>query len=192
MVELLKTLEEAGFKNPVLHGGALRDLYAGREDQIHDYDVIANFGPDVPQQGNDAELSAGYRRFIADAIPGADKIDDVHIDRDVVDGAVFLGTEFEFQGRSVSLAVDPRNESFETSALFADAPINCIGMNSDGKIIAHKDFEDHVKNSVYAPFNGIVEPRARERFNHMAGKFPALTRGPSQDRPFVPPAPVMG
>jgi hypothetical protein len=153
MLELVKTLEECGFQNVVLRGGALRDLYLNRESEINDCDLIANFGPAIPTQGEDAELGNAYKNFLQQAIPTIDKIDDIHLDRDVRDGAVFIGAQFEFQGRKISLAVDPRNESFETSALFADAPLNCIGMNADGKIIAHVDFEDHARSGIYAPFN---------------------------------------
>lgn len=187
-VSLLKSLESVGLSNAVLHGGALRDMYLGRHDQINDYDVHANVGY-LSLEGSDEEKKKTFVDHLK-AIPGSREFSDVGLQRCARTGAIFMGVEFKIDGKLVSLGIDNRDDPFFISALYADAPISSIGMNAQGAVIAHPDFEKHWRENIYAPFDGMDDVTLSRRFSKMVSKFPALVQHPSIKRDVPAPAPL--
>lgn len=191
-LELLQTLENFGFTNAILHGGALRDMYLGRENEINDYDVHANLAG-IPLDGkNNAEKTESFLRHIQNVFPQSEGLSSVSFDQCTQTGAHFLGVAFYLQGKLVSLDTDDRNDPFPVAALYADAPMNSIGMNAKGTVIAHPLFKEHLENHIYAPFEGVDAPTISRRFSHLAAKFPDLKSQPSIKRTVPPPAPIFG
>jgi hypothetical protein len=188
---LLRALHSIGISNPVLHGGALRDMYLGRQNEISDYDVHGSIADLIEDTADDPRhIAEKVRATIEYGLPKAYGFDGLTVNRCTLTGAIFVGVDFVLDGKLISLGTDSRNDSFPTIALYADAPLNAIGMNAEGRIIAHPLFEVHVRERLFSPFSGIDSATLSRRFAKMSAKLPGLTMSAAIERSVPPPGPV--
>ena len=132
--KIVNWLESRGYQNPVLYGGALRDLYIGtHEPKDYDFEV------------NACDIEKPKSAMI--------KLD-------------------------IHRRGNHRSDQFESPkdrALRADAPINAISLGLDGRVYAHPNFLEHVKEKVYAvraDLNRKQYDASLKRFNTLSTKYP--------------------
>jgi hypothetical protein len=170
-LELLKTLETLGFKNAVLHGGALRDSFLGYEEKIKDRDIWVNFGtPPLEAPPNH------FVDMIATVFPGAKNIHSTPLEHTSDRTHAWGKIEFDYQGKLVDLFMTTVDYNLQSKALESDAPINSIAMNSEGRVLAHPQFKNHARHKIYVPHPQVPESLAIERFERLCQKIPGLKR----------------
>ncbi len=135
LLALINWLKTKGYEEPVLYGGALRDIYIGQFNP-KDYDFEVTGSQHMMKIDPAFLLDISVRKY-----------------------------------KMFSSKADER-------ALRADAPINGIAMNEEGKIFAHPLFEEHASMGIYATRQDLNEKGkkvSRERFFQLRRKYPHWT-----------------
>lgn len=177
-VEVLRTLEAIGFKNAMLHGGALRDHYLGLNDRIKDYDVWVNFEMDSQSV---LDLPKNYfPDFIESQFSGATNIQAQDVEHTTDKNHCWTKIEFEYEDRKIDLFMTTWPYDLASKAMESDAPINSIAMDSSGKIMAHPQFAAHAQNKIYSSHDHIDVDFAASRYEHLRQKIPGLVRSTSE------------
>lgn len=147
--KILQWLEDQGYQDAVLYGGALRDLYIGQlEPKDYDFEVsnVIIRESDLAEVLREEIIISGENRSI------------------ILD---------------ISSRKEERlSETIEIRALRSDAPINGIAMGRDGIIHAHEHFQKHSEEGIYAlrsDLSSTKRMRSMSRFNHFLEKYPNLT-----------------
>lgn len=183
---ILMALEEAGFTNPVLIGGALRDDYLRQivavDVKTNDYDVGAVINPKILGDAKDAaEATAKLRAYLKDKFPGADVVECDIVWKDGVPchgSASFKSVE----GNEIQLhLVSAEEDGLSLEQILSrngTAPISSIVMDKNGRVLADAKFMDHTSQRIYQPYQ--PSPQADERGRKLSGKIPGLTIMPSE------------
>lgn len=153
---LLQSIQAAGFVNPVLFGGALRDDYY--RNVLHeavptnDYDIKAAIDPVIFEDARCFDAATPkLTHYIMTHFPGS-HIDQVGVNFDAQGHFAAAGAEFvNGNGQRVHLILTSAMPEKMEDWIFGDAPINRIAMNAEGRVLADKNFEHHARLRVYQP-----------------------------------------
>lgn len=179
-ITLLKFLRDfSDYKNPILHGGALRDIYLGLTPRDYDIFVSEPFETAPP-----AALRVERRVPLVGSLslvwetqaakPPCFEDDEIAL------RAQRIRTErreFDLAGTKVDVNYRSNVQTLNEAASYGDAPINAIAMNESGRIMAHRDFIDHAGQKLYLIGSGLSATQARrtlERAHRIAERLPGL------------------
>ena len=185
---ILQKLQSAGFKNPVLLGGALRDDYlrnvVGVDVKTNDYDVGASINSQeiLGSATSSAEATANLKAYIEKQFPGSAFIAcDVALGKT---GAVQHGSAaFKLaSGHEIQLHLASPAEEMLTLeqilSLNGTAPISRIVMDISGRVLADAKFAEHASQLIYEPYSEILPEAAHRRGEKLASKILGLTIKP--------------
>lgn len=166
LIDVVAAFQALGHKRPIVHGGALRDIYLGREPR--DIDVIVSWNRNewvYPLEGIENSKLRGLEMEMRSIHIFANRV--VTFNNAAI-GGVPCPIDFK-------VVATPLN--IEDIALSVDVTFNAVAMDSDGRVYAHPFFEQDAQGQTYRPiFRDIVSAvRAPARFRHFKEKFPDLS-----------------
>ncbi|PZP56046.1 MAG: hypothetical protein DI586_04980 [Micavibrio aeruginosavorus] len=180
-IELLNLLQDAGFDNPVLFGGCLRDSF--RKAAFNDLDIRVGVAPAF----HGASVIESAKTYLDD-IP---EVEILRMPRErggygykkrSNDG--FGVTEFRFRtlfnfkgyGIPADIVAMESIPNIDDIVMDADAPINGIALKLGEPVMAHPYFEEDIASATYAILR--TDPRdiadSVKRFQAIAPRFPGL------------------
>lgn len=178
---LLQDLRQAGFTNPLLVGGALRDDYfrqiVGQNVPTNDHDVVA--GVDIHKIFGNARTTPTATQTLRDhvtaTLPGSVILRANALMRN--DGAFeFGGIDFTYQGQRVEIVLNNQKAELPMAQrMWSSEPLSMIAMDSAGLILADKNFPQHARERIYQPYEPDTCPEYGDpRFEKLARKIPGL------------------
>ena len=194
--DVLHQIENGGFENVILFGGALRDDYlrsTGCPVKTNDYDISAELDPAVFEgKTTHAEAAAVFEQYLREKF-GPVEIESIGIIPSA-DGKFWGGAKFtDAQGRKIDLHVrdnrhvdDMGRDTFPPglyerirdpgAMIYGNAPINRIAMNSSGQLHYDASFKEHARQRIYMPKKAIpAEWLAGDvRLERLQAKIPGL------------------
>ena len=175
-LSLMQALKKAGFQNPVLHGGALRDTF--RQAAFNDLDIRAGI-VSAFDLTDAAELA--WDKF--DSIHGVEVIKRTscgsygHEEGAAIDAARFQ-VEYVHDNAIVKSDITVIKGIPNTSkiAISGDAPINSIAADLTGNIFAHPRFKEDMEAGIYRVLrHGQRDKEASiKRYDAIATRFKGL------------------
>ena len=194
--DVLHQIENGGFENAVLFGGALRDDYlrsTGCPVKTNDYDICAELDSSLFEgKTTFAEATAVFERYIREKF-GPVKIEEIGInpygDRKFMGGVTFT----DVQGRKIDLHVQDNRHVDDMgrdtlppglykrirdpgAMIYGNAPINRIAMNSSGQLHYDASFKEHARQRIYMPKKAIPAEWLADnpRLEKLQAKIPGL------------------
>lgn len=148
-LSILRAVNECtGTSNSLMVGGALTAEY--NDASPRDYDVHLSY-PETK-----AALAANDDHFCPPDTIMRDIVSDIEASEHfkLINGPTFLGygasttgsVVFEFEGKIVDISMRPEAISLSRRALYGDAILNSVAMNSKGHTLAHPRFEEDMEN----------------------------------------------
>ncbi|MBI1327172.1 MAG: hypothetical protein GC136_05975 [Alphaproteobacteria bacterium] len=172
--EILTTLCEfnnLGFQGPVIQGGALRDIFIGREKKIKDFDMLAGFPASIDLTQNDDAIIRSIEEMLANSslFSDAQKITFTSMDgvgqisRNEETGYIGCAVNIMLGNREVSLSLTNQVGQLQTlqKVIGTCSPVNTIIMDHTGDVYAHKNFAIDAQNKEFNPFFTQTERLAR-------------------------------
>lgn len=166
MTLLLAEFHSVGFSYPIIHGGALRDLYRGRAEEIRDFDMLGNI-PDFIDltQSDQAILDQIQMALQSSALfSSAEKIDfmthkgEGPVFRNADTGYIGLSVQIMLDGREINIYLGNQYHDTQTpNKMWSDSPINTIALDHTGRLYAHKNFERDAQNNEFNPYFKTVQ-----------------------------------
>lgn len=180
-IELLNLLQDAGFDNPVLFGGCLRDTF--RKAAFNDLDIRVG----VARAFHGASIIDSAKIYLEN-IP---ELDILRTPRErggyqykSRQSKSFGITEFRFKtlfnfkgiGIPADIVAMESIPDVNDIVMNADAPINGIAVELDQAVMAHPYFEEDIESATYAILRTHPKEIAEsvQRFNAIQGRFPGL------------------
>ena len=190
---LLENLHEAGFVNPMLFGGALRDNYLrervkGMKDvATNDYDIYACLDAEkvLGSASTTQEATAKLIKYVQEKLSGEVQKRPNILEKDSFNACVSIDDKgkvscgevsFLYMGRKIEIKFDNGKDEnlLLEQRIWGDAPLNTIAMDRSGNVIAHKDFEEHAQKRIFQPFKPDSWGEKTPRYRKLSKKIPGL------------------
>lgn len=178
---LLQDLNRAGFTNPLLVGGAIRDDYfrqiVGLNVPTNDYDIMA--GLDVRRILGDAQTTPAATQALRDhvtiALPGS-TITKANAHMRADGSFEFGGIDFTHQGQRIEIVLNnSKAELPMAQRMWSSEPLSMIALDKTGIVLADKNFPKQAQERIYQPYEPNICPEYGDlRFEKLARKIPGL------------------
>jgi hypothetical protein len=197
---LLENLHGAGFVNPMLFGGALRDDYLRNRVGIYvptnDYDIYAGLDAEkvLGAASNTKEATANLVKYVQERFSGV-----VETAPYAIDGNGFLASvsfdksgkfsfgsvKFSYMGRNIEIKFDNKESALplEQRLWTNTAPLCAIVTDRSGKVIADENFEKHAQELIFKPYEPDKPGRKNGDYIRLSKKIPGLKYISSQREP---------
>lgn len=187
-IDLLRELHDAGFINPMLYGGAVRDDYLrtrlGLDVPTNDYNILSGidmkrvFGVLIQ---NDETAKAKLIAHVHQNFSGS-LIEVKHgVERAILHSSATepftASIRFTYQGKNIHIIFD--NEDAEralSSRLWGGEPINRIATDRDGCVVADEKFAAHAHDRIYEAHDHSPwgDRELNPRFKNLQKRIPGL------------------
>lgn len=191
-LKLLKKLEDYDFLQPVLFGGALRNLYMGKRlEETSDLDILVvdkYARPNYDMQYYSTQTVKSLNLLKGLEVTGSDAQyrfadADIQAEYEIEPGRI-IKIDFALIQNDENNALASKN-NVKTVAMLGDAPINSIAMNAKGEIWAHPLFREHADKKVFKFLDRdsqqydkdmVLRNQSDIRFDKLKSQIPDLER----------------